>query len=299
MMRAPLLRTAAPSPSRRLSILLAGDNPTDQDAVAKILERAGHRATIVDDDETMLDALDTCEFDLVLVLMSMPALKGIETTKLYRFLALDRRYVPIVAVVADATEDARARCRDAGMDACMTMPIEPHHLLEALAAFAERTGKNARLSSNADDAAAAHPGNRTAPVAAIDTHTLDALENLGGVEFADELAAQFLDDTADMLRALTEATVAGDARTFGEQLHRLRSASANIGARGIYEMCLAWGQITPENLASRGEAQLEQVRDEFGRARQALEERLFKCNITARSIESGATGLGMPALHLA
>jgi CheY-like chemotaxis protein len=120
-MRADLIRTAdPPSPSRPLSILVAGDNPTDQNATAKILESAGHRATIVDDGETMLDVLDTCESDLVLMHVNMPAMNGIETTKLYRFLSLDRPYVPIVAVMADATEEVKGRCQEAGMDACIT-----------------------------------------------------------------------------------------------------------------------------------------------------------------------------------
>lgn len=299
-MPANLFRTAdPPSPSRPLSILIAGNNPTDQNAIAKILERAGHRATIVDDGETMLDMLDTCESDLVLMHVNMPAMNGIETTKLYRFLSLDRPYVPIVAVMADATEEAKRRCQEAGMDACITMPIERHLLLEILQITAQGAGKNAQSASNAGEAAAAHPGNRTAPAAAIDPHTLNALENLGGAEFVDELAAQFLDDSSAILRALTEATGSGDARTFGEQLHSLRSASANIGARGIYEMCLAWGQITPENLAGRSETQLEGLREEFERVRSALEGRHFERNIAARRTENVCDRPGMHAVHTA
>ena len=290
-MRAALFRTAGPpSPSRPLSILVAGDNPTDQNATAKILESAGHRATIVADGETMLDVLDTCESDLVLMHMSLPAMNGIETAKLYRFLSLDRPYVPIVAVMADATEEAKGRCQDAGVDACITMPIERHHLLAILATLVQGAGKDAQSPSNAGEAAAAYPGNRTTPVAAIDSHILNALENLGGEEFSDELAAQFLDESSDILCGLTEAMEAGDVRTFGEQLHRLRSASANIGARGLCEMCLAWGEITSENLTGLGETKLEELHIEYQRVRGALEGRHCKCDSTASSTETGALG---------
>jgi two-component system sensor histidine kinase RpfC len=290
-MRAALFRTAGPpSPSRPLSILVAGDNPTDQNATAKILESAGHRATIVADGETMLDVLDTCESDLVLMHMSLPAMNGIETAKLYRFLSLDRPYVPIVAVMADATEEAKGRCQEAGVDACITMPIERHHLLAILATLVQGAGKDAQSPSNAGEAAAAYPGNRTTPVAAIDSHILNALENLGGEEFSDELAAQFLDESSDILCGLTEAMEAGDVRTFGEQLHRLRSASANIGARGLCEMCLAWGEITSENLTGLGETKLEKLHIEYQRVRGALEGRHCKCGSTASSTETGALG---------
>ena len=290
-MRAALFRTAGPpSPSRPLSILVAGDNPTDQNATGKILESAGHRATIVADGETMLDVLDTCESDLVLMHMSMPAMNGIETAKLYRFLSLDRPYVPIVAVMADATEDAKRRCQEAGVDACITMPIERHHLLAILATLVQGAGNDTQSPSNAGEAAAAHPNNRTVPVAAIDSHILNALENLGGEEFSDELAAQFLDESSDILCGLTEAMEAGDVGTFGEQLHRLRSASANIGAHGLCEMCLAWGEITSENLTGLGETKLEKLRKEYQRVCGALEGRLCKCDSTARSTETGALG---------
>lgn len=290
-MRANLSRTMyPPSPSRPLSILVAGDNPTDQTATAKLLESVGHRATIVADDETMLDVLDTCESDLVLMHMNMPAMNGIETIKLYRFLSLDRPHVPIVAVMAEATEEAKERCQEAGMDACITMPIERHQLHEILATLVQGAGKGARSLSNAGKAAAAQPGNRIATIAAIDSNILNALENLGGEEFADELAAQFLDESSDILCGLTEAMNAGDVRTFGEQLHRLRSASANIGAHGISEMCLAWGEITSENLKSPGETKLKELHKEYQRVRGILEGRLSKHSSTARSTESGALG---------
>ena len=79
-------------------------------------------------------------------------------------------------------------------------------------------------------------------------------------------------------------------RTFGEQLHRLRSSSANIGARGLCEMCLAWGEITSENLTGLGETKLEELHKEYQRVRGALEGRLCKCDSTAGSTESGALG---------
>jgi two-component system sensor histidine kinase RpfC len=97
----------------------------------------------------------------------------------------------------------------------------------------------------------------------------------------DELAAQFLDDAADILRQLSDITAAGDTLAFREQLHALRSAAANIGARGIYEMCLAWRQVAPEDLASQGEIYLNGLREEFERVCAALRGRLSKRDVAA------------------
>ena len=267
---------------RPLSILVAEDKRTNQMVIAKILDRAGHRVTIVDNGEAALDVLEAQDFDLVLMDVNMPVMNGIEATKLYRFAALGRPHVPIVALTADATEQVKRRCREAGMDACATKPIEPHRLLEIIGTLVNDAAKGPRVVSNKAEAAGhSSVTARNSREAAIDLDTIDALENLGGKEFVDELAAQFLDDAADILRQLSDITAAGDTLAFREQLHALRSAAANIGARGIYEMCLAWRQIAPEDLASQGEIYLNGLREEFERVRVALRGRLSKRDVAA------------------
>jgi two-component system, sensor histidine kinase RpfC len=267
---------------RPLSILVAEDNRTNQMVIAKILDRAGHRITIVDNGEAALDILETQDFDLVLMDVNMPVMNGIEATKLYRFTSLGRPHVPIVALTADATEDVKQRCREAGMDACATKPIEPHRLLEIIGTLVDGGAKGPRVvSSKGEPVGQAPAAPRNTREAAIDLDTIDALESLGGKEFVDELAAQFLDDAADILRQLSDITAAGDTLAFREQLHALRSAAANIGARGIYEMCLAWRQIAPEDLASQGEFYLNGLRDEFERVCVALRGRLSKRDVAA------------------
>ena len=126
--RAP--STAAPHVRR--SILIAEDNRINQKVIRKILERVGHDVTIVDNGEAALDALEQGTFDLVLMDVNMPVMNGIEATKLYRFTELGRGHTPIVALTADATVEAAERCREAGMDGCLTKPIEPAKLVEMI-----------------------------------------------------------------------------------------------------------------------------------------------------------------------
>ncbi len=266
------------------SILVAEDNRTNQMVVAKILERAGHHATIVDDGEAALDALNARDFDLVLMDVNMPVMNGIEATKLYRFSALGRPRVPIVALTADATEGAKQRCEEAGMDACVTKPIEPHRLLAIIDSLLRNAADAPQTALPAGETAA-HTAERrsksAATAAAVDVDALNKLESLGGKEFLDDLATQFLDDAADILHDLAKIMAAGDVHGFREQVHALRSAAANIGARGIYEMCLAWRQITPEDLANLGESHLKELREEFERVCVELQARLSEQDAAA------------------
>ena len=163
------------------------------------------------------------------------------------------------------------------MDACITKPIEPNRLLEVIAALVPEEAKAAPLTPGSAEIAgypAAPPRLRAAITSAVDVQTLDALEKLGGKGFVDELAAQFIEDGSEILDVLAEAAASGDLKAFREQLHALRSAAANIGARGIYEMCLGWRHIAPEDFAVRGEAHLKKLNEEFERVRVGLRGRL-------------------------
>lgn len=270
--------------SRPLMILVAEDKRTNQIVIEKILDRGGHRVTIVDNGEAALDMLNKHQYDLVLMDVNMPVMNGIDATKLYRFTSLGQPRIPIVALTADATEEVGRRCEEAGMDACITKPIEPYRLLEIIGTLVHDVDKNPRpaaKTSGVASCASTRTGDRMATSAAVDLQTLNALENLGGKEFVDELAAQFLDDAADILRSLAEVTTSGNVEAFRDQLHALRSAAANVGARGIYEMCLAWRHITLEELASKGDVYFEKLRDEFAHVRTALQDRLSERNVAA------------------
>lgn len=276
--------TAIVASSHPLSILVAEDKRTNQIVIAKILDRAGHRVTIVDNGEAALDILEMQEFDLVLMDVNMPVMNGIEATKLYRFASLDRPRVPIVALTADATEEVARRCEEAGMDACITKPIEPNRLLEIIGALVRDNRKPDEIASNTADVASytsGRPRLRAGTAPPVDMHALDALEDLGGKEFVDELSAQFIADAADTLNSLANSAASGDLKSFREHLHALRSAAANVGARGIYEMCLGWRHIAPDDFAVRGEMHLQRLHEEFQRVRAVLRTRISGRNVAA------------------
>jgi HPt (histidine-containing phosphotransfer) domain-containing protein len=104
---------------------------------------------------------------------------------------------------------------------------------------------------------------------AVDGRTLDALAELGGADFVAELASQFVGDAATVLRELAEAAKDADVQSFREQAHALRSAAANIGAKRIFEMCLAWREMQPDDLARCGEDYLARLKVEFDEVRAA------------------------------
>jgi CheY-like chemotaxis protein len=282
------------TPLRQLSILVASDKRTSQSVATEILERAGHSVMTFGDGDCTLDALEVNEFDLVLMDVDLPVANGIELTKLYRFISLDQRYVPIVAVMGAATEEEKRHCKDAGMDACITAPIELHQLLEIITTLVHDDSRNQRSDPNAGGSA----DHCTGEAGAIDLRTLSALESLGGREFADQLAAQFLDDASEILHDLTEEMTSSDVTAFSK-LYILRNASANIGARGIYNMCSAWSQVAPETVAILSETELERLRGECGRVCTALREWLLARNGAIGHSVNAGNRLPVHPVHMA
>jgi two-component system, sensor histidine kinase RpfC len=122
-----LLRTA-----RRLKILIAEDNAANCKILRRILELAGHQVAIAMDGASALDAMGRERFDLVLMDINMPEMSGYEVTKMYRIEHLSDPRLPIIALTADGTSETERLCRDAGLDAVLTKPVEASQLLAAI-----------------------------------------------------------------------------------------------------------------------------------------------------------------------
>lgn len=255
---------------RSLSVLLAENNRINQKVITRILERGGHRVKVVENGEAALDALEEGGIEVVMMDVNMPVMTGIEATRLYRFAALgEERRVPIIALTADATEEGRRRCLEAGMDACLTKPVEPARLLETISALApQAVPKPAeavvrRISE--------HP--RFLPgVPALDPLALENLTALGGDEFVAGVVKDFFAETAESTQGLRRALEAGDWRSFGEIAHALCSAAANVGARGLQELCQPWQRIGRVELEEHGEAYVAGLNLELDRVKAAIRE---------------------------
>jgi PAS domain S-box-containing protein len=133
---------ATPHPLR---VLLVDDNKVNQKLAARLLERRGHRVTVVGDGRAAVTAVAAGGFDIVLMDVQMPGMDGIEATALIRGNeAGTGSHIPIVAMTAHAMKGDDERCLAAGMDGYVSKPFDAKHLLEtieklATAARGERT----------------------------------------------------------------------------------------------------------------------------------------------------------------
>ena len=117
---------------RPLHILVAEDNRLNQRIIDATLEKFGHTSTIVENGEDAVRALDNGEYDLVLMDIRMPQMSGPEATRAIRARSDKLAKIPIIALTADAMEEHIRGYLEAGMDACVTKPIDRSALVTAI-----------------------------------------------------------------------------------------------------------------------------------------------------------------------
>jgi PAS domain S-box-containing protein len=127
----PVATPRAPAtPQNKRRILLIEDNPINAMLSRELLRRRGFDVTDVASGEAALKIIAEKDFDVVLTDLHMPGLDGLETTQRLRTReqqeGLDR--LPVVALTADADQNIRSACQEAGMDGFLTKPIDPAEL---------------------------------------------------------------------------------------------------------------------------------------------------------------------------
>jgi CheY-like chemotaxis protein len=128
--------TADPEPVPTLSekyplkILLAEDNPINQQLAALILTKMGYEPVTAVNGKEALDLLHEMEFDLVLMDINMPEMDGLEATRIIRATLASQPV--IIAITANATPKDREECLSKGMNAFLSKPFHLHELVSLL-----------------------------------------------------------------------------------------------------------------------------------------------------------------------
>ena len=93
----------------------------------EMLKRLGCKPEAVYDGREVLQALQSQDYDLVLMDVEMPEMDGITATQAIRRLQ-PRNGPRIVAVTAYALKGDRERCLEAGMDDYISKPVQKKEL---------------------------------------------------------------------------------------------------------------------------------------------------------------------------
>ena len=271
---------AQPSaPLRRPRVLIAEDNPTNQEVAAAILHKLGCETESVGNGELAVRALQAGDYDVVLMDCEMPRMDGYEATRRIRSAegGARNREIPIIALTASAMAADRDRCFRVGMSDYISKPVDPRQLANTLARWTAQS----RPSSPQPDATSA-----TASIPAFDEGEL--LERLmGDRKLAQRLVTSFVQDAPAKLANLDRLIRAADCAGVRAAAHGLKGAAANLSARTLKDLAVQMQEAaTKEDLQSCA-ALAAAIQTEFERFQSALERSECGQSRSDASIELG------------
>ena len=123
-------------------VLLVEDNDVNQEVASETLKSFGLEVDIAGHGGEAVERVNATRYDLILMDMQMPVMDGLEATRRIRQMELGRT-VPILAMTANAFEEDRRKCEDAGMDGFVSKPVEPRKLHDYLARWIPEDGSGA------------------------------------------------------------------------------------------------------------------------------------------------------------
>jgi signal transduction histidine kinase/CheY-like chemotaxis protein len=111
-------------------VLVVDDNEINRIIAQHMLEDFGLTVAIAENGKEALAQLQKQQFDLILMDCEMPIMDGYEASRKIRAMQSLEERTPIVALTADAFDENRKKCKEAGMDCFLSKPIMQSVLLD-------------------------------------------------------------------------------------------------------------------------------------------------------------------------
>jgi two-component system sensor histidine kinase/response regulator len=242
-----------------LNILVAEDTLFNQKFIRRLLDRWGHKATIVENGVAAVSAVSQNHFDIVLMDVQMPEMDGFEATEKIREMeSTTKRHVPIIAMTAHAMKGDRERCLEAGMDDYVPKPISSEALLNAINALVDRH-PGSDMVNLPDEATQARPDAQLFDRKAL----LQAFDN--DWDFFMEVVDMFVADYPQMMTDIKQAIDLQDASKLERTAHALKGMLGNFQVDASVEKAFALEKLGRSETFDHAEATFDSLTDELVR----------------------------------
>ncbi len=254
---------AAPPPGRaqvtkiRAKVLMAEDNGVNQIVARNMLKSLGCEWEIVANGREALEAVRRSSYDIVLMDCHMPEMDGYDATRAIRNWEAQLpvpQHVPIIALTANALVGDAQACLAAGMDDHLAKPYARGQLSAVMTRwlparpFETEARAHATTPAPEQDVASEQASAKLIDQTALDN--IRALDDGSSHSVFNEVIGIFLQEAPQIVQRLKESVAAGQPAEFGQVAHGFKSASFNVGAMPLGELCRRL-----ERLGKAGETQ--------------------------------------------
>lgn len=124
-----------------ISVLLVDDNPANLQLASELLRGLNTQVTQASNGPQAIEACQQNQFDVIFMDIQMPGMDGMETTRHIRALEEGKRRTPIIALTAHTITEQKAELLIAGMDDCISKPVNESQLAHIINRWNSLSGK--------------------------------------------------------------------------------------------------------------------------------------------------------------
>ena len=241
----------------QLNILVVDDSKNNRGMAVKMLAKLGLNCDTAENGFEAVELAQNNAYDIIFMDVQMPEMDGLEAAR--RIIDSKLQIAPvIIALTANAFDEDRQECLNAGMNDFMSKPLTMQKLrntiirnidsdmitsstppLEALPVQPENTSDTLPDSSSTNDV----KNDIDQILANTETQAIDIEKMLDNVEGDSELIFEilesFLDEAPDELAKLIDSINDNNSESAGRIAHMLKGIAWGVGADKLRECCLA------------------------------------------------------------
>lgn len=203
-------------------VLLVDDDDINRFVAETVLKGWGVEVHHAVNGQVCIDKLNEDTFDIVLMDMRMPVMDGLEATACIRNnLKSD---IPIVAMTANAIEEERMKCFEAGMNDYISKPFDPDKLLGVIMKLTLKATSKSHKKSDYK------------PEKQDRLYSLNYLNNIfdNRVDLEDRVLIPFLNNTPKLLGDLKNSFEKNDVLKMKDIVHKLISSINILKVERLY-----------------------------------------------------------------
>jgi len=216
-----------------LKILLVEDNDVNQKVALRLIEKIGYQTDLASNGIEAIEAVQSIDYDIVLMDLLMPEMDGLEATKQIKELAVNKTRPKIIAMTANSMLGDRELCMDAGMDDYINKPIRIDELEAALDKWlvVVEEEKEKHLAEFKDHKI------ETEILKEVDITFLNDIQNQEDLEFFIDLIDIYLKDLPIIIDEIKVAVENDNFEKLKFYTHKLKGSTLTLGIESVSKYC--------------------------------------------------------------